>query len=94
MATNLSPLTVVGVNNGSVTTQAGGTGIRRVLITPLGQPGRKSVPPVIVKVFLKAVAKTGKKKDKIEEIFTLHRINTDKVCTCDGAKEADQEAAV
>ena len=87
MATNSTPLTVVGVNNGSVTTQAGGVGIRRVLITPLGQPGQMStqlVPPVIDKVLLKAVAKTGKKKDKL---FTLRRINTGKVCTCDELKK-------
>ena len=67
--------TVVGVNNGSVTTWASGEGIRRVLITPLGQPGQIStqlVPSVIDKVLLKAVAKTGKKKDKL---FTLCCIN-------------------
>ena len=37
------------------------------------------VPPVIDKVLLKAMAKTGEKKDKT---FTLRRINMAKVCTC------------
>jgi hypothetical protein len=59
-----------------------------ILITPLGQPGQMTtplVPSVIDKVLLKAVAKTGKKKDKI---FTLvHRINTAEVCTCDKLKK-------
>ena len=87
MATNSTPLTVIGINSGSVTIRASGEGIRRVLITPLGQPGQMStqlVPPVIDKVLLKAVAKTGKKKDKL---FTLRRINTGKVCTCDELKK-------
>ena len=84
MATNsTTPVTVVSVNNGSVTTQASsGAGIRRVLITPLGQPGQLA-PPVIDKVLLKAVAKTGKK----DKTFTLRHINTGKVCTCDELKK-------
>ena len=50
MATNLTPLTVVGVNNGS------GGGIRQVLMsTP------RLTPPVIDELILKVVAKTGKK---------------------------------
>ena len=87
MATNSTPLTVVSMNNGSVTTQASGAGIRRILITPLGQPGQMStqlVPPVIDKVLLTAAAKTGKKKDKL---FILYRINTSQVCMCDELKK-------
>ncbi len=87
MATNSTPLTVVGVNNGSV---ASGGGIRRVLITPLGQPGQVTtqvVPPVIDKVLLKAVAKSGPGKTRKEKTFTLRRINTAEVCTCDKLKK-------
>ena len=89
MATNsTTPVTVVGVNNGSVTTQAsGGAGIKRVLITPLGQPGQLAptqlAPPVIDEVLLKAVAKTGKK----DKTFTLRHINMGKVYTCDELKK-------
>ena len=90
MATNSTkPVTVVGVNNGSVTTQASsGAGIRWVLITLLGQPDQLAPTqlalPVIDKVLLKAVAETEKKKDKT---FTLCHINTGKVCMCDKLKK-------
>ena len=90
-STHTTPLVVVGVNNGVVTTHAGGTsgvGIRLhvVLITPLGQASSiQSAHPVqIDMVLLKAVAKTGKKKDKL---FTLCRIDTDKVSSCNELKQ-------
>ena len=87
---SMSTYSVVGVNNGVVTTQANGTRVRRVLITPLGQMGHGSaqvsvhVPPIIDKVLLKAVSKTAGKKDKI---FTLRRIDTGKVTSCDHLKK-------
>ena len=87
----MSTYAVVGVNNGVVTTQADGTRVRRVLITPLGQTGhgsaqRSQTPlPIIDKVLLKAVSKSaGKKKDKI---FALRRIETEKVTSCDDLKK-------
>ena len=75
----------VGVNNRVVTTQDDGTRVRRVLISPFGQMGHGSaqavhVPPIIDKVLLKAISKTAEKKDKI---FTLPRIETEKVTSCD-----------
>ena len=78
--------TVVGVNNGVVADGASGARVRRVLITPLGQTvSSPQVPnPVIDKVLLKAVSKTGKKKDKI---FVLRRIETGKVTSCDDLKK-------
>lgn len=92
MATHSTPLAVVGVNNGVVTTRAGGvcgTGVRRVLITPLGQPAQvpthvQTTPSVINKVLLKAVTKEAKKKEKI---FTLRHIYTEKISSCDELKK-------
>lgn len=75
MSNSGSSFTVVGVNNGSVNAQQ--AGVRRVLITPLGQTAHQ---PVIAKVLLKAVTKTGKKKEKV---FTLRNINPSNVRSCD-----------
>ena len=72
MSNSGSSFTVVGVNNGSVNAQQ--AGVRRVLITPLGNQ------PVIARALLKAVSKTGKKKEKV---FTLRNINPNSIRSCD-----------
>ena len=73
-------------------TQASGGGIRQILITLLGQKADQMATQLVSPVILlKAVAKTGKKKDKL---FTPRCINAGKVCTCDEPKEADQEVAI
>lgn len=73
-----SSFTVVGVNNGSVQAQA--AGVRWILITPLGEGANQ---PVIARVLLKAVSKTGKKREKV---FTLRNINPGNVGSCDELK--------
>lgn len=82
------PVAVVGVNNGTISTQASGSGvagIRKVLVTPL----TSHVHPrqsVIEKVLLKAASKTGPKKDKKDKTFTLRNLNKTKIASCDDLK--------
>ena len=82
---NTVDVSIIGVNNGSINTQATSIGARRVLITPLGQTSQfVTRSTVIDKVLLKAVTKAGQKKDKI---FTLRGIDTSKVLACDDLKK-------
>ena len=58
--------------------------VRRVLITPLDQTSKVTpAPHVLGRVLMKAVTKTGKKKDKI---FTLRNIETVKISSCEKLK--------
>ena len=57
---------------------------RQVLVTPLTVPARAR-PPLIDKVLLKAVSKTGKKEAKI---FTMRSIDTEKIVSHDALKTA------
>ena len=61
-----TPVAVVGVNNGVVTSGASNTGIRRVLITLLGHHAG-TAEAIIDKVLLKAVTKAAEKNN----VFTL-----------------------
>lgn len=85
MAGRPTTVAVVGVNNGSVgaVTQSGAN-IRRVLITPFNpRPGPVN-QVVIEKMLLKAVTKSGPKKDKI---FTLRHIDVNKVSSSNDLKK-------
>lgn len=82
MATQPTTVAVIGVNSG-----ISGSGVRRVLITPIASSASGQGLPksqIIEKVLLKTAAKAGTKKEKI---FTLRNINTSKMVSCEDLKK-------